>query len=184
MFFSASVLCSAEESNTLWTIPLNRFFYQDLDFLLVDVKWMDDLTLQKLNTWPFNLCLLMVLRVWKGIRKHMLHLWIPKIPTSKCSTRADVNMCWESCQYNSDMLTLMFIHSEPPSGWKSCKLVSLFQGFVEVCVDSAGSLISNMSTVALQSKAEELESFHHNSHTRILLGLTKPAWQTDESTIC
>lgn len=53
--------------------------------------------------------------------------------------------------------------------------MSLFQGFVEVCVDSAGPLISNMSTVAIQSKAEELESFHHNSHTHILLGLTKPA---------
>ncbi len=172
------------ESNPLWTIPLNSFFYQDLDFLSVDDKWMDYLTLQKWNTWPFKLCLLMVLRVWKYIRKHTLHLWIPKIPSSKCSTKADVNMCWESCQYDSDMLTLMFIRSEPPSGWKSCKLVSLFQGFVEVCVDSAGSLISNMSTVALQSKAEELESFHHNSHTRILLGLTKPAWQTDESTIC
>lgn len=53
--------------------------------------------------------------------------------------------------------------------------MSLFLGFVEVCVDSAGSLISNMSTLALQSKAEELESFHHNSHMHILPGLTKAA---------
>ncbi len=57
MFFYMYLFC---ESNPLWTIPLNSFFYQDLDFLSVDVKWVDDWTLQKLNTWPFKLCLLMV----------------------------------------------------------------------------------------------------------------------------
>lgn len=43
-----------------------------------------------------------------------------------------------------------------------------------VCVDSADSLISNMSTLALQSKAEELESFHRN-HTCTFSVNTKPA---------